>query len=387
MNICLEGPSGNWDWFEADIHEDNLGLDFDEIKSKCGTTNPMVIDIEYEEEPNLEDILKFDGMGWTSINSLIEQAKELKDYDDWDLEKIAIYMRTKDNDLEYAKKNYDNHFYVKTDDSNPTSLAYELIDEDGIDEDTAARYFDFEQLGRDLLIDGYETDEEDEYTVGEEYIDGVYGSVQDYINTVGVENAVRYFDYDGYGRTLNIGWTYDDVTGNWISESRQRKTNKSKLSIKESRSDVKYTGKTWNEFIANLESNSEYEVDSAYRRKYEQWIELIDSDGKIYDAEVTKYYPTGYELYTYNITPSHQYTESWNKSISPDSVKLVMNSAARVTNYDELDAVLSSLLSIDKDLYKKFCDIWRTQKVSAAYLGGEISDALYYMLQDEGIDV
>ena len=64
-----------------------------------------------------------------------------------------------------------------------------------------------------------------------------------------------------------------------------------------------------------------------------------------------------------------------------------MNSAVRVTNYDGLDAVLSSLLSIDKDLYKKFCDIWRTQKVSAAYLGGEISDALYYMLQDEGIAV
>lgn len=63
-----------------------------------------------------------------------------------------------------------------------------------------------------------------------------------------------------------------------------------------------------------------------------------------------------------------------------------MNKAARVTNYDELDAVLSSLLSIDKDLYKKFSDMRRTQKVSASYLGSEISDALYYMLQDEGID-
>lgn len=64
-----------------------------------------------------------------------------------------------------------------------------------------------------------------------------------------------------------------------------------------------------------------------------------------------------------------------------------MNRATRVTNYDELDAVLSSLLSIDTDLYKKLGDLWRTQKVSASYLGSEISDALYYMLQDEGIDV
>lgn len=64
-----------------------------------------------------------------------------------------------------------------------------------------------------------------------------------------------------------------------------------------------------------------------------------------------------------------------------------MNRATRVTNYDELDVVLSSLLSIDTDLYKKFGDLWRTQKVSASYLGSEISDALYYMLQDEGIDV
>lgn len=64
-----------------------------------------------------------------------------------------------------------------------------------------------------------------------------------------------------------------------------------------------------------------------------------------------------------------------------------MNRATRVTNYDELDVVLSSLLSIDTDLYKKFSDLWRTQKVSASYLGSEISDTLYYMLQDEGIDV
>ena len=318
MNICLEGPKGDWDWFDADLREPDLGLDFNKIKAVCKTSNPMVIDIEYNDnEVDLDGILKFDGMGWTSINALINEAEDLAQYDDDALQKIAMYMRVKSDDLEDAKNHYDNYWTVCTDDPDPTSLAYEMVKEFGISEEDAANYFDYEAFGRDLLIDGYETDETDEYTVGEEYIDGVYGDVANYIAEVGVENIEPYFDFDAYGRNLAFGWSYDDVSGCWMGESVKKNR---RTYIKESYSDGKYTGNTWNDFIDDIEFNSDYKVDSAYRRRPTEWIELIDSNGNIYDAEVTFYVsdsnvPQIFELMSYNIKPSYQY-ESIKRSNS-----------------------------------------------------------------------
>lgn len=65
----------------------------------------------------------------------------------------------------------------------------------------------------------------------------------------------------------------------------------------------KVVGKTWREFVANVENETEYAVDAAYRNRPEEWIILIDDEGNMYDAEVTKYYRGGYELMLYNITP------------------------------------------------------------------------------------
>lgn len=67
------------------------------------------------------------------------------------------------------------------------------------------------------------------------------------------------------------------------------------------KSDKKFTGKGWNQFVADIESNG-YTVDSSYRSKPSQWIILKDKDGNSYDAEVTKYSDGDYELMTYNIT-------------------------------------------------------------------------------------
>lgn len=65
----------------------------------------------------------------------------------------------------------------------------------------------------------------------------------------------------------------------------------------------KVVGKTWREFVANVENETKYAVDSAYRSRPEEWIILIDDEGNMYDAEVTKYYRGGYELMLYNVTP------------------------------------------------------------------------------------
>lgn len=65
------------------------------------------------------------------------------------------------------------------------------------------------------------------------------------------------------------------------------------------------------------------------------------------------------------------------------AVKLVMKAAANVQTLEDLDNVLSSLLSIDKHLYTKYSAAVVNSKSSPAYIGKQISDELYYMLQDE----
>lgn len=45
-----------------------------------------------------------------------------------------------------------------------------------------------------------------------------------------------------------------------------------------------------------------FKVDSAYRRDYSQWIELIDpATGKLFEAEITKYFDGSYEFMMYNL--------------------------------------------------------------------------------------
>lgn len=73
--------------------------------------------------------------------------------------------------------------------------------------------------------------------------------------------------------------------------------------IKASTGSPKVTGRTWRQFIANLESETSYEVDSVDRERYSQWITLLKGSD-VYDAEVTKYSDGTYELILSNITKS-----------------------------------------------------------------------------------
>lgn len=305
MQICLEGNRGDWDWFDFDIKEPNLGLDFDEVQRVTGTKNPAVIDIEYENK--LDDLFSYDGMGYTRLNSIIEQAEKVQDLDDYDLERLAIYMRTKGGDLDYALDHFDNHIYLYVGSSDEEDLAYENIQEFGIDEKTCTSYFDFADFGRTLIQDNpdmYEGDE-NEYEVGEEYIDDVYGGVEEYIRAVGLDSAMQYFDLEGYGRTLAIGDTYDKISGIWTSENFKQNTRKRKFT--ESNSAKKYTGRTWKEFIDDIETNSKFTVDSAYKDKYADWIILYSKFSKdSFDGKVTKYNDGTYELMDYNIKGSYE---------------------------------------------------------------------------------
>lgn len=59
-------------------------------------------------------------------------------------------------------------------------------------------------------------------------------------------------------------------------------------------------GKTWQEFISNLETENDVEVDSAYKDKYNNFIEFY-TDGELFEGEVTKYHGGDYELLQENV--------------------------------------------------------------------------------------
>lgn len=534
MQICLEGPRGDWGWFDFDIKEPNLGLDLEKVKAVTGTINPVVIDTEYDDS-GLDDILSYDGMGYTPVSSLFKQAELLQDLDDYDLERVAIYMRTKGGDLEYAVDHYDNHAYVETNDSDPASLAHEWVDiSGGISKEVAERYFDYYQLGQDLLMDDYETDSDDPYEVGEDYIDMVYGGLDLYLAEIAEDprndNYYNdYFDWDAYGRDLSFSNTYDEQSGVWISESKNKNVRTSKLSesvdltqrfrdwrgifgepgnvvtgqelkdywrkehewdpvlqdfdsfedwyyatiewfeplyghtesidltqqfqdpqgmfgepgsivtaqelkdywdeehewdpslqefdnfedwyketvewlkpinesykpklhIKESEGSIKYTGRTWKDFINNIEANSYYVVDSSDRNmlgsRHDTVLLLKPGSDTTYIGEVTRYHDGWYELMDYNIHPQRmQYSKLQRnrkrhikESAIKNNIENIMYNASLVHSYDDLDVVLSSLYKLDKELYNKYQNIYRTQKIRPKQLADMIYDELSNIL-------
>ena len=76
-----------------------------------------------------------------------------------------------------------------------------------------------------------------------------------------------------------------------------------KLYIKSSKSPDKVIGKTWKDFIQNIESQLGYEVDSADRRKPSHFIDMY-KDGEHYVGEITRYHNGTFELLEYNIHES-----------------------------------------------------------------------------------
>lgn len=239
MRICLEGERGDWGWFEASLREPDFGLDWNEIKSVCGTDNPAVIDIEYEDDEPYKDLLKYDGMGYTTINSLIKSAQGLLDFEDYELEQIAAYINVKGGSLQDAMNSFENASYWKSDNSNIEDFAQEFILETGdyTDTDFLEKYFDYASLGQELLDDpDYEPlGDGNAWDEGELYIDEYYGGALDLFIKEKDPEAVfdYYFDLPAYARNLKHGCDYDEETGIWVLESRKR--NYSKRKVNESR--------------------------------------------------------------------------------------------------------------------------------------------------------
>lgn len=69
-----------------------------------------------------------------------------------------------------------------------------------------------------------------------------------------------------------------------------------KLHLKESEGTEKVTGRTWKQFINNIENETRFTVADIDKTKPGQWITLFDKDHRWYEVEVTKYSDGEYEL-------------------------------------------------------------------------------------------
>lgn len=77
-----------------------------------------------------------------------------------------------------------------------------------------------------------------------------------------------------------------------------------------------------------------------------------------------------------------QWRESLNESSNEKDIKVVMKAAADVSSTADLDKVISSLNNIDRKLFLHYSEIARNGKQSPAAIGKDISDDLYYMLNE-----
>ena len=70
--------------------------------------------------------------------------------------------------------------------------------------------------------------------------------------------------------------------------------------IRCSSNSARITGKTWDELIKNIESQTKFKVDAACKRRDCQFIDLLDGPD-LWEGEVTKYSDGSYELLMNNV--------------------------------------------------------------------------------------
>ena len=112
-------------------------------------------------------------------------------------------------------------------------------------------------------------------------------------------------------------------------------SNKLERYIISSKSSDKVIGKTWADFIQNIESQLGYEVDSADKRKPSHFIDMY-KDGKYYVGEITRYYDGTFELMKYNI---HD-TSAQKTGVG---IRLGESNYIQSGTYDVLDRPLDSI--------------------------------------------
>lgn len=198
------------EWVEFPIDES----DFEEVLDRIGCNEPgqeewFVTDYDCEVDA-------YDSLGeYPSFEELNEFAEMIED----DAFKAILEDQ---GDFSSAKDIYesgDYQFYPGVD--SWTDFAYEYVDGIGgveqLGKDTIERYFDYDQLGRDLSFDSYEDDEGEEISAGEYWCGDEDATDEEiglaYVDAVGfdgVSNSENYLDYESFGRDLSFDGSLTD---------------------------------------------------------------------------------------------------------------------------------------------------------------------------------
>ena len=209
------------DWVEFPIDED----DFTQVLESIGIGDTDAFGAPYEEWFVSDYDCNLPGFDWQelgeypSYESLQEYGELVNSIDD--LEAVSNALEVTGN-LQDAIDGIDNGsimFYRGVNDN--SDLGYMWVDEvyggaENLDKDTLERYFDYEQLGRDLSFDSYENDEGEDISAGEYWCGDENASDYDigvaFVEDVGIDGVSdisSYFDYEQFGRDLTFdGFTF-----------------------------------------------------------------------------------------------------------------------------------------------------------------------------------
>lgn len=117
---------------------------------------------------------------------------------------------------------------------------------------------------------------------------------------------------------------------------------------------IQVTDNNWNDFLRKIEERTGLKVDSAYRRRYDQWIVLYDENGITYDAEITRYSDGSYEFRSDNMSISSSTKLSYRKSIRA--------SEASNTPYDMI-VEINKLIRSANMMLENASDDWQAGKI------------------------
>ena len=139
-------------WISLPMDEDDLQEALDNLAAAMGDEDPEWAIHDYEwNGPELFPVGEMDDV--FDINS---DLTEVEDFDDYDLEKLALIIDEIGYNFQAALNAMDDAIFYRG--QTLDDVAYGLVEETIFDRDTPEvfrRYFDYEAFARDLSFDGY----------------------------------------------------------------------------------------------------------------------------------------------------------------------------------------------------------------------------------------